>query len=64
MDANEILKSFKKELDDDKKELGQVDILIKTAKDAGENTLALEQTQSKIKISIKRWEDAIMKNIK
>lgn len=64
MDAKETLKAFNEELDADKKEFEQIDILLKTARAAGENVADLEQTQREIKAKIERWQKAIKANLK
>jgi len=64
MDSNSYLKELKVQLEADERELSQVDVLIKTLKDAGESTADLENQQRKIKESITRWKNAISKNLK
>lgn len=64
MDANEILKEFKAELDEDIKELAQIEILIKVARAAQEPVQELEQKQREVKASMARWSKALEANIK
>jgi|SaaInlStandDraft_2_1057019.scaffolds.fasta_scaffold145438_2 hypothetical protein len=64
MDSNNFLKELKSQLDSDEAELKQVDILIKTMKDAGESVSDLENKQRTILAKIKKWRTALDKNIR
>ena len=63
MDSKGFLKELKSQLEEDEKELSEVDRLIKTMKDAGENTAQLEATQRQLRSKIDRWKKAIDKNV-
>ena len=64
MDSNSYLKDLKSQLEDDEKTLMDVDVLIKTMKDAGETTATLENQQRTIRAKIAKWTKAIDKNLR
>lgn len=59
MDAKEHLQSIKLQLDQDEKDLEQLDILIKVAEKAGENVLEQKRQQAQIRNRIKQWREAL-----
>lgn len=62
MDAKEILSDFKRQMQEDKAQLEQLDILIKVAEDMGENVTTQKRTQTELKARIAKFEAALKKN--
>ena len=64
MATKDILKEYLAQIERDEKELLDVDLLLKTARDAGEPLAELEQTQRTVKARIEKWKTALKANIK
>lgn len=64
MATQDILKEYYAQLVRDEKELLDVDLLLKTARDAGEPLADLEQTQRAIKVRMDKWKTALKNNMK
>ena len=64
MASKDILKEYHAQLEQDEKEILDVDLLLKTARDAGEPLAELENTQRIIKARIAKWKTALKANMK
>lgn len=64
MASKDILKEYHAQLEADEKEILDVDLLLKTARDAGEPLADLENTQRTIKARIAKWKTALKANMK
>lgn len=62
--VNEILNMLKSRIDEAEKRLAELEELIETAKEAGEDVTELEISKNELKERILKWKTAIAKRMK